>query len=33
MAVTVSAKSKQMLEKWLTPKGAMKLEKIIEAEK
>ena len=33
MAVTASAKGKQMLEKCLTPKGAMKLEKIIEAEK
>lgn len=33
MAITASAKGKQMLEKCLTPKGAMKLEKIIEAEK
>ena len=33
MAVTASAKGKQMLAKCLTPKGAMKLEKIIEAEK
>ena len=32
MAVTASAKGKQMLEKCLTPKGAMKLEKIIHKE-
>lgn len=33
MAVTASAKGKKMLEECLTPKGAKKLEKIIEAEK
>lgn len=33
MAITASTKGKQMLEKYLTPKGAKQLEKIIEAEK
>lgn len=33
MAITASARGKQMLEKCLTSEGAMKLEKIIEAEK
>ena len=33
MAVTASVKGEQILEKYLTPKGAKQLEKIIEAEK